>query len=32
MTVEHTYQGKDLNQTWQDAGRRGAFVGHFATR
>jgi hypothetical protein len=32
ITVEHTYQGKDLNQTWQDAGRRGAFVGHFATR
>jgi hypothetical protein len=32
MTVEHTYHGKDLNQTWQDAGRRGAFVGHFVTR
>jgi hypothetical protein len=32
MAVEHTYSGKDLNQTWQDAGRRGAFVGHFATR
>lgn len=32
MTVEHVYRGKDLNQTWQDAGRRGAFVGRFASR
>ncbi|MCS7022421.1 MAG: DUF1326 domain-containing protein [Gemmataceae bacterium] len=32
MTVEHSYTGKELNQTWQDAGRRGAFVGRFSSR
>jgi len=32
VTVEHSFTGKDLNETWNDAGRRGAFVGSFATR
>ena len=31
MAVEHSFTGKDLNETWNDAGRRGAFVGTFAT-
>lgn len=30
--TEHSYTGKDLNETWHDAGRRGAYVGSFATR
>ena len=29
MAVEHTFTGKDLNETWHDGGRRGAFVGSF---
>jgi hypothetical protein len=32
LAVEHTFTGKELNETWKDAGRRGAFVGTFATR
>lgn len=32
FAVEHTFTGKDLGETWNDAGRRGAFVGSFATR
>jgi hypothetical protein len=32
LAVEHTFTGKDLNETWNDAGRRGAFVGSFVTR
>jgi hypothetical protein len=32
MAVEHSFTGKELNETWKDAGRRGAFVGTFATR
>lgn len=32
MATEHSYTGKDLNLTWSDSGRRGAFVGSFATR
>jgi hypothetical protein len=32
MAVEHSYTGKELNETWNDPGRRGAFVGTFATR
>jgi hypothetical protein len=32
FAVEHSFTGKDLNETWNDAGRRGAFVGSFATR
>ena len=31
MATEHSYTGKDLNETWNDKGRRGAFVGTFAT-
>jgi hypothetical protein len=31
MATEHSYTGKDLNETWNDRGRRGAFVGSFAT-
>lgn len=30
VTVEGSYQGNHLGKTWNDAGRRGAFVGHFA--
>jgi hypothetical protein len=32
VAIEHSFTGKDLNETWSDAGRRGAFVGSFATR
>jgi hypothetical protein len=32
MAVEHTFTGKELNETWNDGGRRGAFVGTFAAR
>ena len=32
MATEHAYTGKDLDQTWNDSGRRGAFVGSFVTR
>lgn len=32
LTTEHSYTGNDLNETWHDAGRRGAYVGSFATR
>ena len=27
--VEHTFSGKGVNETWKDAGRRGAYVGSF---
>jgi hypothetical protein len=30
VTLEGTYSGNHLGATWHDAGRRGAFVGHFA--
>jgi hypothetical protein len=30
VTLEGTYTGNHLGATWHDAGRRGAFVGHFA--
>lgn len=30
VTLEGTYSGNHLGETWKDAGRRGAFVGHFA--
>lgn len=30
--TEHSFTGKDLNETWSDSGRRGAFVGVFVTR
>ena len=29
MAAEHSFTGKGLNETWNDAGRRGAFVGSF---
>ena len=32
MTTEHSYTGKELKETWNDGGRRGAFVGTFAAR
>jgi hypothetical protein len=32
MTLEHSFTGKGLGETWKDAGRRGAFVGSFAAR
>jgi Protein of unknown function (DUF1326) len=31
FAVEHSFTGKDLNETWNDGGRRGAFVGSFVT-
>ncbi len=30
VTLQGSYQGNHLGKTWKDAGRRGAFVGHFA--
>ena len=30
VTLQGSYQGDHLGKTWNDAGRRGAFVGHFA--
>lgn len=30
--TENSFTGKELNETWQDNGRRGAFVGSFVTR
>jgi hypothetical protein len=30
VTLEGSYSGNHLGMTWNDAGRRGAFVGHFA--
>jgi Protein of unknown function (DUF1326) len=32
MAVENRFTGKGLNETWNDAGRRGAFVGSFSSR
>lgn len=32
MATEHRFTGKGLNETWDDRGRRGAFVGSFATK
>lgn len=32
LAVEHTFSGKGMDQTWNDAGRRGAYVGSFTTR
>jgi len=31
MATEHRFTGKGLDETWNDRGRRGAFVGSFAT-
>jgi hypothetical protein len=30
VTLVGSYQGNHLGETWNDSGRRGAFVGHFA--
>jgi hypothetical protein len=32
LASEHSFTGKGLNETWNDKGRRGAFVGAFVTR
>jgi hypothetical protein len=32
LAVEHSFTGKELKETWNDGGRRGAFVGSFAVR
>jgi len=32
MAVEHSFSGKDLNETWNDSERRGAYVGSFVSR
>ena len=32
LAVEHTYTGKGVNETWNDAGRRGAYLGSFEAR
>lgn len=29
LAVEHTWAGKGVNETWKDAGRRGAYLGSF---
>jgi hypothetical protein len=32
LAVEHTYTGKGVRETWEDAGRRGAYLGSFELR
>jgi Protein of unknown function (DUF1326) len=32
LAVENAYSGKGVNETWNDAGRRGAYLGSFAAR
>jgi hypothetical protein len=32
VALEHRFQGKGMNETWNDANRRGAYVGSFAIR
>jgi hypothetical protein len=32
LAVEHTYTGKGVHETWEDAGRRGAYLGSFELR
>jgi hypothetical protein len=32
LAVENTYTGKGVKETWQDGGRRGAYLGSFAVR
>jgi hypothetical protein len=32
LAVEHTYTGTGVNETWNDAGRRGAYLGSFEAR
>jgi Protein of unknown function (DUF1326) len=32
FAIEHAYTGKGVNETWNDAGRRGAYLGSFNVR
>jgi hypothetical protein len=32
LAVEHSYSGKGVRETWQDSGRRGAYLGSFDLR
>jgi hypothetical protein len=32
LATEHSFTGKELKETWNDGGRRGAYVGSFAVR
>ena len=32
FAIEHIYTGKGVNETWNDAGRRGAYLGSFEVR
>jgi len=32
FAIEHTFTGKGVNETWNDAGRRGAYLGQFTIR
>jgi hypothetical protein len=32
LAVEHRFSGKGVNETWDDAGRRGAYLGSFSIR
>ncbi len=32
FAVEHTFNGKGISATWNDAGRRGAYLGRFSVR
>lgn len=32
FAIEHTFTGKGVNETWNDAGRRGAYLGQFKVR
>jgi hypothetical protein len=32
LAVEHSFTGKELKETWNDGGRRGAYVGSFVAR
>jgi len=32
IVVEHVYKGTGVNETWSDAGRRGAYLGSFEVR
>jgi Protein of unknown function (DUF1326) len=32
VAVEHSFSGKGVNETWNDSGRRGAYVGSFEIR
>ena len=32
IAVEHSFTGRQLNETWKDSDRRGAYVGSFEVR